>query len=250
MGSITLRAAVRRILEEDDIRKALEKFNTIAGYEGTTPTTGPLGGTVEEPEDEEVIPMQRKGQMQVGLADLRRLLNEFPNAFEIGDIVLKQNGVQWRLVDRKGDDYTIMSTTAFTYAPFDRPSKQHPWGSNVWEDSQLRMELNTVWLEKLFDKDYGIIKTSYKGLGKLFLLSEEEAGFKQTEDTFDWFRGEDEDMLDEKRQLLDLDGDEVSWWMRFPNPGYAHSVRGVHTDGSWNYHDACTGRGAVAACII
>jgi len=242
MGSKAIRNAIKQILQEESDKKAQEQLRKIREIlelddkeEGEGPINGPLG---------------HKGSVQNRLSALRYLLNELPNSFEIGDIVLKMNGVQWRLVDRKGEDYTIMSTTAFTYAPFSRPSKKYPWGWNDWDHSQIKEELNTIWLEKLFGDEHELIKTYYPATAKLFLLSEEEAGFTQGTETFEYFRGEDEEELDKKRQLKDLDGDETYWFMRSPYPGNAYVVRFVYTDGALFHSYACNGGGAVAACVI
>jgi len=40
------------------------------------------------------------------------------------------------------------------------------------------------------------------------------------------------------------------WWLRSPTPSYAYSERRVNTDGSLSSNDACSGNGAVAACVI
>ena len=251
MGSQAIRNTIKQILKEESDKKAQEQLRKIREileldvkkiqefYDGGEENEGAING-----------PLGHKGSVQNRLSALRYLLNELPNSFEIGDIVLDMNGVQWRLVDRKGDSYTIMSTTAFTYAPFSRPSKKYPWGWNNWDESQIKKELNTIWLDKLFGDDKELIQTYYPAKAKLFLLSEEEAGFTQGPETFEYFRGEDEDELDKKRQLKDQDGDETFWWMRSPYPGYARGVRRVGADGSLHDNYACNGSGAVAACVI
>ena len=170
---------------------------------------------------------------------------------EIGRIALSMNGMDWRCIDHTEENgVVLMMAAAYDWRPFSRPDKEHPWGWNDYEASQIRKELNGEILEDLFRDEQEMPETWAPGMGRLFLLSEEEAGFRQTEETFAWFRGEDEDELDTKRQMKDRDGDPCSWWLRSPYPGNANSVRLVHTDGSLNYNNAYGGLGAVAACII
>ena len=170
---------------------------------------------------------------------------------EIGRIALSMNGMDWRCIDHTEENgVVLMMAAAYDWRPFSRPDKEHPWGWNDYEASQIRKELNGEILEDLFRDEQEMPETWAPGMGRLFLLSEEEAGFRQTEETFAWFRGEDEDELDTKRQMKDRDGDPCSWWLRSPNPGHAYSVRLVYTDGSLSSSRACDGYGAVAACII
>ncbi len=251
MGSITLRQAIRRILEDEDMKKLVEKMNKEMEAE---PMYGYPRPQFPEGVDEETegnnAPIQK---IQTTVDAARKAIKE--GLYRIGDVVLEKYGVQWRLVDISGASYTLMSTTAFTYAPFARPDKAHPFGSNKWEDSQIRMELNTLWLERLFGEEKNMLITSYSGIGKLFLLSEEEVGFKQTEDTLDYFRLDEEhgvgyDELEKRRTIHDYEGDECTWWLRSPNPGVASNVRCVLSDGSLGTSFASLGHGAVAACII
>ena len=170
---------------------------------------------------------------------------------EIGQIALSMNGMDWRCIDHTEENgVVLMMAKAYDWRPFARPDKEHPWGWNNYEASQIRKELNSEVLADLFGDEREMLVTWLRGYGRLFLLSEEEAGFRQTEETFAWFRGKDEDELDVKRQIKDRDGDPCYWWLRSPYPGSANYVRRVSTDGSLNYHLACNGYGAVAACII
>ena len=239
MGSITLRQAVRRILEEDDLREAAGKLFDLATLdpgeeaEESTGNNGPLH------------------KIQTTVAQARAAIRE--GLYKVGDVVLDKNGFQWRLVDIRNDNYTLMTTTAFTYAPFSRPDKQHPWGWNDWAESQIRCELNNMWLERMFGEEKNSIITHYGGMGKIFLLSVEEAGFKQTEQTLDYFRlseDVDEDELNRRRSMLDYEGDECTWWLRSPIPGDAYYVRRVLSDGSLYSSSASDGYGAAAACVI
>lgn len=170
---------------------------------------------------------------------------------EIGRIALSMNGMDWRCIDHTEENgVVLMMAKAYDWRPFSRPDKGHPWGWNNYEASQIRKELNSEILEDLFGDEREMLVTWLRGYGRLFLLSEEEAGFRQTEETFAWFRGKDEDELDVKRQIKDRDGDPCFWWLRSPYPGVASRVRFVLADGSLHRYDACDGRGAVAACII
>ena len=170
---------------------------------------------------------------------------------EIGRIALSMNGMDWRCIDHTEENgVVLMMAKAYDWRPFSRPDKEHPWGWNNYEASQIRKELNSEILEDLFGDEREMLVTWLRGYGRLFLLSEEEAGFRQTEETFAWFRGKDEDELNTKRQMKDRDGDPCFWWLWSPLPGYAHGVRFVSADGSLYSHAACNGLGAVAACII
>ena len=242
MGSITLRNAVRRILEEDDLKKVAgviaDELDDVIKNEVEV-ENGYAHPPIEIPDD----------MPPTFLAEAKEAIKD--GKFKIGDIVLEKYGVRWRLVNISGEDYTIMTATAFTYAPFDRPDKKHPWGSNDWDESQIKKELNEHWLTELLGAETGLVKVNYMAKAKLFLLSEEEAGFKQTENTFDYFRhAQPEVDMDERRQLKDYDGDECYWWLRSPNPGNASNVRYVISDGSLNDYYANYGYGAVAACVI
>ena len=171
-------------------------------------------------------------------------------AFDVGDIVLMKNGVPWRLVDLQDDGAVIMTAVAFDYAPFSRPDKRHPWGWNNYMASQIRKELNSVYPEKLLGKEKELLIKHDDERGVMWLLSTEEAGFTQGSGTYAYFRDEDPDKTELKRQLIDLDGDETFWWLRSPNPSNAYYERYVLTDGSLDNYRACNGYGAVAACAI
>lgn len=244
MGSITLRNAVRRILVEDDLKKVArviaDELDDVIKNEAEI-ENGYAHPPIEIPDD----------MPPTFVAEAREAIKA--GKFKVGDIVLEKYGVRWRLIDINGEDYTIMTECAFTYAPFDRPSKEHPFGWNNWEESQIRKELNEIWLPKLLGAEKDLVQIVYAAKAGLFLLSEEEAGFRQTPCTFDYFRlreGEDEEDLNKRRQLKDCDGDKCLWWLRSPNPGYANNVRAVLSDGSLYSNTAYNGIGAVAACVI
>lgn len=171
-------------------------------------------------------------------------------AFDVGDIVLMKNGVPWRLVDLQDDGAVIMTAVAFDYAPFSRPDKRHPWGWNNYMASQIRKELNSVYPEKLLGKEKELLIKHADERGIMWLLSEEEAGFIQGGSTYAYFRDEDPDVPELKRQLIDLDGDSTYWWLRSPYPSSANLERTVRTDGSLYGSSAYHGYGAVAACAI
>ena len=245
MGSITLRNAVRRILEEDDLKKVARVIaDELDDANNDTPGIKAARAIAAlNEEDKDTIP--------TFVAEARDAIKD--GKFKVGDIVLEKYGVRWRLIDINGEDYTIMTEYAFTYAPFDRPSKEHPFGWNNWEESQIRKELNEIWLPKLLGAEKDLVKIVYAAKAGLFLLSEEEAGFRQTPCTFDYFRlreGEDEEDLNKRRQLKDCDGDKCHWWLRSPLPGDAYGVRRVYSDGSLYGGYAYGGHGAVAACVI
>ena len=170
---------------------------------------------------------------------------------EIGQIALSMNGMDWRCIEHTEENgVVLMMAAAYDWRPFARPDKEHPWGWNNYEASQIRKELNSEVLADLFGDEQDHLVYWHPGMGKLFLLSEEEAGFEQTEATFVWFRGSSESALASRRMLKDRDGDPCVWFLRSPYPGIAYDVRRVVTDGSLNSGSACYGNGAVAACII
>ena len=182
------------------------------------------------------------------VAELKRLIAE-DRIRDLGETVLSKNGMDWKVIHKDGDGIVIQMCRAYDYRPFARPDKQHPWGWNNYMASQIRRELNDEVITALFGDEQELIE-DWQGMGKLFLLSEEEAGFRQTENTFQYYRGEDEDELDSRRALKDGDGDPTSWWLRSPYPGSANYARVVSTDGSLSSYGASYGYGAVAACAI
>ena len=157
------------------------------------------------------------------VAELKQLIAE-DRIRELGETVLSKNGMDWKVIHKDGDGIVIQMCRAYDYRPFARPDKQHPWGWNNYMASQIRRELNDEVITALFGDEQELIE-DWQGMGKLFLLSEEEAGFRQTENTFQYYRGEDEDELDSRRALKDGDGDPTSWWLRSPNPGSANAAR-------------------------
>ena len=182
------------------------------------------------------------------VAELKQLIAE-DRIRELGEVVLSKNGMDWKVIHKDGDGIVIQMCRAYDWRPFARPDKQHPWGWNNYMASQIRRELNDEVITALFGDEQELIE-DWQGMGKLFLLSEEEAGFRQTEDTFQYYQGEDEDKLDSRRALKDGDGDPTYWWLRSPLPGSAINARLVNTDGSLDNLYAYNGFGAVAACAI
>lgn len=182
------------------------------------------------------------------VAELKQLIAE-DRISELGETVLSKNGMDWKVIHKDGDGIVIQMCRAYDYRPFARPDKQHPWGWNNYMASQIRRELNDEVITALFGEEQELIE-DWQGMGKLFLLSEEEAGFRQTEDTFQYYRGEDEEELDGRRALKDGDGDPTYWWLRSPFPSSAYYERFVITDGSLTSDGASSGLGAVAACAI
>lgn len=169
---------------------------------------------------------------------------------KVGEIVLFKNGVPWRLVDLPEGRAVIMTAAAFDYAPFSRPDKRHPWGWNNYMASQIRKELNSIYPEQLLGEEKDQLLGHDGERGVMWLLDLEEAGFTQGDGTYEYFRNEDPDVPELKRQLIDLDGDSTYWWLRSPYPSDATCERGVYTDGSLSDVHACLGSGAVAACEI
>ncbi len=182
------------------------------------------------------------------VAELKQLIAE-DRIRELGEVVLSKNGMDWKVIHKDGDGIVIQMCRAYDYRPFARPDKQHPFGWNNYMASQIRRELNDEVITALFGEEQELIE-DWQGMGKLFLLSEEEAGFRQTEDTFQYYRGEDEEELDSRRALKDGDGDPTYWWLRSPYPSGADYVRVVISDGSLNYYVATSGGSAAAACAI
>ena len=182
------------------------------------------------------------------VAELKQLIAE-DRIRDLGETVLSKNGMDWKVIHKDENGIVIQMCRAYDYRPFARPDKQHPWGWNNYMASQIRRELNDEVITALFGDEQELIE-DWQGMGKLFLLSEEEAGFRQTEDTFQYYRGEDEEDLDSRRALKDGDGDPTIWWLRSPYPGIAYGARSVYSDGSLDSNYASYGSGAVAACAI
>lgn len=194
--------------------------------------------------------MAREILIAESVAELQQLLTD-GKIPKIGQIALSMNGMDWRCIEHTEENgVVLMMAAAYDWRPFARPDKEHPWGWNNYEASQIRKELNSEVLADLFGDEQDLLEYWLPGQGKLFLLSEEEAGFEQTEETFAWFRGSSESALASRRMLKDRDGDPVFWWLRSPSPGAADSARSVITDGSLSYVGAYSGSGAVAACVI
>lgn len=194
--------------------------------------------------------MAREILIAESVAELQQLLTD-GKIPEIGQIALSMNGMDWRCIEHTEENgVVLMMAAAYDWRPFARPDKKHPWGWNNYEASQIRKELNSEVLADLFGDEQDHLVYWHPGMGKLFLLSEEEAGFEQTEATFAWFRGSSESELASRRMLKDRDGDPAFWWLRSPYPSYAHYVRYVYSDGSLSYNSAYNGHGAVAACVI
>lgn len=170
---------------------------------------------------------------------------------EIGQIALSMNGMDWRCIEHMEENgVVLMMAAAYDWRPFARPDKEHPWGWNNYEASQIRKDLNSEVITDLFGDEQELLEYWLPGQGKLFLLSDEEAGFEQTEATFAWFRGSSESVLDSRRMLKDRDGDPAYWWLRSPYPSYAYYVRIVTSSGALNINNACGGSSAAAACVI
>ena len=96
------------------------------------------------------------------------------------------------------------------------------------------------------------LNTAYTVRDKFFLASRNELGFG-TEgvaegSVFKLYDG----AANADRIKYDFSSTATArtWWMRSPNPGGAHNVRRVTTDGSLDYSIANSGNGAVPACII
>lgn len=184
------------------------------------------------------------------VAELQQLLTD-GKIPEIGRIALSMNGMDWRCIEHTEENgVVLMMAAAYDWRPFARPDKEHPWGWNNYEASQIRKELNSEVLADLFGDEQDHLVYWHPGMGKLFLLSEEEAGFEQTEATFAWFRGSSESALAGRRMLKDRDGDPAYWWLRSPAPSTAYYVRYVGSDGSLYSDTAYNGYSAAAACVI
>ena len=194
--------------------------------------------------------MAREILIAESVAELQQLLTD-GKIPEIGQIALSMNGMDWRCIEHTEENgVVLMMAAAYDWRPFARPDKEHPWGWNNYEASQIRKELNSEVLADLFGDEQDLLEYWLPGQGKLFLLSDEEAGFEQTEATFAWFRGSSESELASRRMLKDRDGDPAFWWLRSPSPSYAGCVRYVVSDGSLGGGFACVGCSAAAACVI
>lgn len=96
------------------------------------------------------------------------------------------------------------------------------------------------------------LNAAYTVKDKFYLLSRNEVGFG-TENVaegsvLDLYDGAQN--VDRVKYDIAAQSTARTWWLRSPNPGDAHNVRRVSSDGSLNYVRALYGYGAVAACEI
>ena len=170
---------------------------------------------------------------------------------------------RWRVIDNSSmaqllgsgvRPVVVQLAEILHYRPFSRPDKQHPWGWNNYEASELAAWLDDVFAKQLLTADDFGCLVGRTDLGSarryLWLLSAEEAGFEDLEKAFAWYACEDEEQRDERRQLKDSDGDAAYWWLRTPNSGNAYYVRLVYTGGSLTSSGAYGAYGVAPACII
>lgn len=170
---------------------------------------------------------------------------------------------KWRVIDNSSmaqllgtelEPVVAQLVEILHYRPFSRPDKQHPWGWNNYEASELAAWLDDVFAKQLLTADDFGCLVGRTDLGSarryLWLLSAEEAGFEDLEKAFAWYACEDEEQRDERRQLKDSDGDAANWWLRTPTSGTASTVRTVGTDGSLDSGHAYSAFGVAPACII
>ena len=106
------------------------------------------------------------------VAELKQLIAE-DRIRDLGETVLSKNGMDWKVIHKDGNGIVIQMCRAYDCRPFARPDKQHPWGWNNYMASQIRRELNDEVITALFGDEQELIE-DWQGMGKLFLLSEEE----------------------------------------------------------------------------
>ena len=183
----------------------------------------------------------------------------------VGQIILSlmNDGTEavWRIIDTKSMDVqnggrpvVAQLVEIRDYKVFSSPSKEYPWGCNRYDISDVAEWLDDEFMENLtFAAESCIIpRHDLGGVNgrKLWLLSDEEAGFGDLDKAFEWYACENEDARNERRQLKDMDGDAAIWWLRTPNSGHAYNVRIVRTSGTLNYYYANYAYGVSPACII
>lgn len=214
-----------------------------------------------------VIPMEAgpSSDPVQGFEAVSRMLHtgQRPDLGQIIHTTLTDNRVaKWRVIDTDsmarlpGSIRPVVAQLLeiMEYRPFSLPNKEHPWGWNNYEASELADWLDETLAKDLLQADDFGCLVGRKDLGEkrryMWLLSAEEAGFGELEKAFDWYACGDEDERQERRQLKDSDGDPAYWWLRTPNSGHANVVRVVYTDGSLDSSDAGVANGVAPACII
>lgn len=100
------------------------------------------------------------------------------------------------------------------------------------------------------DSDFGV--KTYTTRDKIFLLSNDEVGFAMEGiaqgSVVDFYKNAAN--ADRIKYDYSSAGTARHWWLRSPNPSYAHSARGVHASGAQYSNHAYSGNGAAAACVI
>lgn len=96
-------------------------------------------------------------------------------------------------------------------------------------------------------------KQAYSTTEKFFLPSQEEIGFSSEGGivcgtVFDFYDGAAQS--DKIKYDITAQTTARHWWLRTPNPSYAHGERNVYSSGALSSNSASTGYGASAACEI
>lgn len=190
----------------------------------------------------------------------------------IGDTVTSRHSgldniheIEWTVIGIDHDaenSITVRVSKAITHKQFDLARKDHPFGSNRWSTSYIRDWLNgqfafsfddddidavTAVNKKTFDVDDSDIKIMSD---RIFLLSASEVGFSVNGIVKD--EGGMYALYESHRfrKIKDLDGDEVSYWLRSPHPSYSYNVRIVSPSGELYDSGAYYADAVAPACVI
>ena len=220
----------------------------------------------EDFEDEKSAPESldySRNAFCMSLADVDRLVSGRLSAIVLkpGDVIYSGK-MKFKVIDvgnmkpinaRPDEKHVLLRLEGFITdgTPFDKEN------NNVWEFASIRTYLNNDVFNMLSVEDQAVIKYVKLYTGKdsavttdrVFLLSAKELGLVKDEagDVLPYFTG---DEADTHRMYYDKEGDSRCYFTRSPYPGYAYGVRYVSSDGSLSVNGACSGVGAVPACVL
>ena len=213
-------------------------------------------------------------------ADVHKMLNAgLINLFRVGDQIVTKNAaygpIVWDIIGVNVDKAIAAAQTITLqmhgvipgFIPYDKESKEFPYGHAHYPSSTIRNWLNVDFL-KGFDAENDlpyILETervTYSSnpdggkaeitADKFFLLSCSEVGYtgetiRDEGPVYPYYADNPERRI--KYQIGDEQPARV-WWLRSPSPGYAGTARYVNTSGAQNGSGAYNGDGAAAACVI
>ena len=231
-----------------------------------------IEGLIDQADDDSTgddIVMHEYNEFHMSFGAVKTIIDAgLIDIFNVGDRIWNENKaadspICWKVIGKNADEpntLTIWAIRGFGDRPFDKKSKEYPYGHNLWRDSSIREWLNTDVLNGFSEKDIAAIRpvekntyTCDKDGGEaitttdhLWLLSASEVGLKDT----DYFRDEGKpyeafDGTDESRQIGD-------WFrLRSASRSYACSVWYVTSSGIATYGYYATGADRPApACVI